>query len=87
MVRLGKLSLVNDEDKLQAQDIDVEDIVVHKNYSRRSKLNDIALIKLKKPVVLNTYVNPACLYTKDDDPKGLIITGWGTTSLTTSNMI
>lgn len=84
MVRLGKLNLLNDDDKLEAQDIDIENITVYSNYTRRTNYNDIALLKLSKPVVINKYVSPACLYTKDDDPIGLIITGWGTTSLATS---
>lgn len=86
MARMGKLSLISDEDKLQAQDLEIQDIVIHPNFTRRTRLNDIALLKLIKPVIFNTFVNPACLYTRDDDPIGLIITGWGTTSLVTSNL-
>lgn len=79
MVRLGKLSLINDNDNLEAQDIEVENITIHDKYSRRTRSNDIALIKLKKPVTITKFVRPACLYNKDDNPIGVQVTGWGLT--------
>jgi secreted trypsin-like serine protease len=39
------------------QDIEVEKVIVHENYDKLSKLNDIALIKLKHPVKLEGIKN------------------------------
>lgn len=86
LIRLGKLNLLTNEDNLEAQDFDVDSTIVHEQYTRRTKINDIALIKLKRSIVSTVYVHPACLYTKNDDPIGLIVTGWGSTSARQCNI-
>jgi len=53
----------------------------HPNWMRPTQLNnDVALIKLNKPVVFNKHVQPICLASSDDVPtvgKECYITGWG----------
>ena len=55
-------------------------ITIHSKYSTRSRQNDIALIKLKKPVEYTNYLKPICLSTKNPtNPKeNFTITGFGT---------
>lgn len=68
------------------QDFDIANMIVHKEYNASSKHNDIALVEVKGEMQFNEKAYPACLYSEDDDPKELIITGWGKTT-TGTNMI
>ena len=43
------------------QDIQVQRIIIHRNWNRRTIDYDIALMQLSRPVMFNTYVQPACL--------------------------
>lgn len=64
-------------------------VIPHETYSKRTLKNDIALIKLSKPVRFNRYVRPICLpseMTAGDDflqgPKAntiCVTVGWGAT--------
>ncbi|KAL3272438.1 hypothetical protein HHI36_013919 [Cryptolaemus montrouzieri] len=74
--KMGILKL-DDTSGKGLQEFDVADIKIHPDYKRFEKLNDIALIKLNKEVKYSDYVHPACLYVKDDDPLGMVVTGWG----------
>lgn len=78
-VRLGKTDLAGNSDGLQAYDYDIAEIIPHQGYVRRTKENDIALLKLKKRVPKTKSIHPACLYNIDDDPSPVIVTGWGFT--------
>ena len=44
----------------------VELVIAHPNYNRRSINNDIALMKLKTPVLMNDHVLTACIPNKTD---------------------
>jgi hypothetical protein len=53
---------------------------MHPKYSRSNKLNDIALIKLKRAFNDTRYpmIKPICLSTNDEDlPQNFTITGFG----------
>lgn len=64
----------------------VKKVIRHSNYDKNNFLNDIAIYKLKTPVELNQYVQPACL----PNPNSAIVqptinanvfaSGWGTLS-------
>lgn len=60
------------------QEIEVEKLIKHPNYANKyPNDDDIALIKLKEPAVLNAFVRPACLNTKDTlDVEKVLTTGW-----------
>jgi len=61
-----------------AQDIKIDNWVIHQNYSSRSKLHDIALIKLEHPAKLTYNVFPACLSSMNEGlQKELIVIGFG----------
>lgn len=60
----------------------VRNLIVHTGYNSHTNLNDIALMKLDKPVDINTqYVRAACLPNAHDsfDQMTCTVTGWGAT--------
>ncbi|XP_065067993.1 uncharacterized protein LOC135693432 isoform X3 [Rhopilema esculentum] len=62
------------------QDIQVQKVIPHPQYSRQTLNNDIALMKLSLPVTFGKYVKPVCLPDHDQEvPIGTkcFITGWG----------
>ena len=62
------------------QSVNVLKTIVHRHYDDDTMENDIAILKLAKPLVFNKYVQPACLPDKTYSyPTGenLIISGWG----------
>lgn len=62
------------------QDIEVENFILHDNYTK--KYNDIALIKLKSRVSFGLYVRPACINTMDNlSGVQLQAVGWGKTDV------
>ncbi|XP_052871273.1 serine protease snake-like, partial [Anopheles cruzii] len=75
IVRLGEHNL-KDSFSPNRQDVEVQRIVHHPGY--HYAYYDIALVQLNTAVTLNAYVQPACLWTNDNDPDSpLIATGWG----------
>lgn len=54
----------DDSDNEEGQDIKIKSHTIHEKYSSKSKLNDIALLKLEKPAVLAHNVFPACVSSK-----------------------
>lgn len=80
-VRLGDLNLLKTDDLADPIDVDVEKIIVHPDYRRKKKYNDIALVKLKESVGFSKAIRPACLWTEKIIPdRKVFATGWGTTS-------
>ncbi|RWS25482.1 Transmembrane protease serine 9-like protein [Leptotrombidium deliense] len=57
-----------------AQLTEAESFIVHERYTKTTKKNDIALIKLKVPLSLSNKISPICL-----PNKGEIASGWGVT--------
>lgn len=61
IARLAEYSiLTDDEDQV---DVPVESVVVHPAYDPNTVYNDIALVKLAKPVTFSRLIQPACLWT------------------------
>ncbi|XP_065204631.1 venom protease-like [Planococcus citri] len=83
VARVGEIDLTKDS----ATDMLVEEIILHPRYTYSSPfLNDIALLKLKNPVIFTTKIRPICLPKlnehKDDKfyaNKPASIAGWGDT--------
>lgn len=74
----------HDADKSEGSEqyVNVEELIYHPNYDSTSHENDIALMKLSQPVVLNKHVKLACLPIKQDYANsGLqcVAAGWGLT--------
>ncbi|XP_060523287.1 serine protease persephone-like isoform X2 [Cylas formicarius] len=74
-VRMGVVNLRRD--KVPPEDYDTLNTTIHPKYNTRTRHNDIAVVELSTRVKTSQYIQPACLYTEDDDPLGLIISGWG----------
>lgn len=85
-IRAGTIDSLGEEDGVKPQDIDVLETIAHPDYFAEPRVNDIGLIKLAKPVIFTSNVQPACLYTKKDVPTKMIVTGWGVT-LKSGNLI
>lgn len=77
-VLLGALSL--EERGQDSVEVGVAQIIIHPQYKPPQKYNDIALLRLSRPVVLSRFILPACLrtsfYVKE---RKAIVTGWGNT--------
>jgi secreted trypsin-like serine protease len=48
------------------QELEIAEAIAHADYSAQTKYNDIALLKLAKPIKFDAKVRPACLNTKAD---------------------
>ncbi|GJQ81845.1 hypothetical protein Trydic_g9872 [Trypoxylus dichotomus] len=77
MVRLGKIDLFGNEDKVAAQDVPVKETIIHPDYKHIEKHNDIALLRLSRPVKFSENVKAVCLHSRNELPPGLIVAGWG----------
>ena len=60
----------------------MDKILIHEDYKKlRPEDNDLAILKLKKPLVYGNTVGPACLPDPSFNPAGKIAvaSGWGLT--------
>ncbi|XP_028038913.1 venom protease-like [Bombyx mandarina] len=78
-VRLGEYDLQRTNDS-RSYNFKVVEKIQHPNFELSSYHNDIAILKLHRPAVFNTYVWPICLPPADLDLTNEIATviGWGT---------
>lgn len=68
------------------QEFEVEQSIVHPDYDpdSKDKHNDIALLRLSRPVELNEYIQPVCLPLANvrstiNTNEQLVVSGWGRT--------
>ncbi|KFB52513.1 AGAP009220-PA-like protein [Anopheles sinensis] len=81
-VRLGELDLNQTIDcepqsdfcAAEPQDIAIERVIIHEEYNSRRKVNDIALLRLAKPALLND-ITPAM----ETALSTFLVAGWGST--------
>lgn len=60
----------------------VDEIVRHPDWNAKTSANDLAILRLSKPVEFNRYVQPACLPGPDPQPNAdVILIGWGAEQL------
>ncbi|XP_065095740.1 polyserase-2-like [Ochlerotatus camptorhynchus] len=85
LVKVGRFN-ISERYEEQGHDHEVDQIVAHRDYKPLTYENDIAILKLKVPVILTPYVQPVCLWKRDDGkvlPKfhGMLgtVVGWGLT--------
>ncbi|XP_026807478.1 serine protease Hayan-like [Rhopalosiphum maidis] len=78
-VRLGDLNLQNENDGAHPVEFSVDEIIIHPDYNKTSKYNDIALIRLDNAVKFNDHIRPACLNNNEniDYSHKVTATGWG----------
>lgn len=83
VVRLGELDYSTSTDDARPQDFQLVNYVVHPSYAEDengSRHNDIAVLELHTPAVINEYVAPACLPTSSGNEHfDLTAAGWGFT--------
>ncbi|KAM7363924.1 serine protease grass-like isoform 2-T2 [Cochliomyia hominivorax] len=91
-VRLGEHRLSTDKDCMNlgkkticappVEDVGIEEVIKH-SYYNETLYNDIALIRLKRVVVIQQHIKPICLPIYDDlrakDYSEFVISGWGAT--------
>jgi len=76
LIRVGEHDLKKREGT--EQDYNVAKIIIHPNWKSHSIQNDIALIKLEKPIQFNQHVSPVCIpSTPISIGSECYITGWG----------
>ncbi|KAJ0171697.1 hypothetical protein K1T71_012460 [Dendrolimus kikuchii] len=58
-------------------DVGIADYILHPNYTKSLAYNDLALLRLSKPLQFSSSVQAVCLGTNHDDPKEtLTLTAW-----------
>ncbi|XP_042897893.1 venom protease isoform X2 [Parasteatoda tepidariorum] len=84
-VRLGDHHLFKTDDFMKPIEFKVAETLPHPDFSRSGFYNDIALLKLRKPVTYSEFISPVCLPTVGLKANSLVgymgtVTGWGTLS-------
>jgi secreted trypsin-like serine protease len=60
------------------QERTIDSVFLHPDWDRETLENDLAILRLSKPVQFNDYVQPACLPGPDPPPNSsVVIIGWG----------
>ena len=82
-VKFGEFLLTN-TDPGESQVYQVIDVKIHPNFSYRGFYNDLALLRLDRPVEFNEYVQPICLPSSSQSTKAFVgevatVAGWGST--------
>nr|AQM58401.1 venom s1 protease 23 [Pristhesancus plagipennis] len=79
VVGVGEHDLGSAKETNATQFIPVESIILHPEFDAGSKLNDIAIMVLKKEIKFNNIVGPVCLPNKkiDLEEKFVKVMGWG----------
>ncbi|XP_044625141.1 vitamin K-dependent protein C isoform X1 [Equus asinus] len=90
IVRLGEYDLRRRENG--EVDLDIQEVIMHPNYSKSSSDNDIALLRLARPATLSQTIVPICLPDSGLSERELtqagqetVVTGWGYRSETKRN--
>lgn len=80
-VRLGEWDVNHDVEFYPYVENDVEDLIIHKEFYAGTLYNDVAVIRMDKPVdfARNPHISPACLPDAYSDFTGqrCWTTGWG----------
>lgn len=86
-------SIVNEIDteilrKFPVMQVLADTVIIHPKYDSKTLENDLALIKLKRPVPFREDIQPICLPAIDEDFTGLdgYATGWGLTDFDKRNL-
>ncbi|KAJ8245604.1 hypothetical protein GJAV_G00272530 [Gymnothorax javanicus] len=79
-VLAGKHDL-QDRNEFCQQTSAISKIIPHKHYNRRTRSNDVVLVKLETPLRFNYCVRPITIVTQPiKAPRMCTVTGWGSTS-------
>ncbi|KRT86665.1 Trypsin [Oryctes borbonicus] len=77
-VRLGEYDFTK-TNETRSQDFSISEIIMHEDYSTLTYENDVAIVKLSKPTIFNSYIWPVCLPPTNDkfEGKTAVVAGWG----------
>lgn len=80
VVRLGEYDFTSNNET-QYIDYRVTDIRLHPDYDQATHANDIAILRLNKPTVYNSFIRPICLPKTNMEvyKKSAVVAGWGQT--------
>lgn len=80
-VRLGALTIDAPDTLGCPEEFKVIERIIHPEYNKLQRYNDVALLKLDRIVSFNPHVRPACLTNSEDLQPGVKLTGmgWGQT--------
>jgi len=79
-VRLGEWQVNTFDEPLPYQDVNVKAITVHPEYVKKNVWNNIAILELEYPIVLQYNINNICLPFGDINfraPTRCVVSGWG----------
>lgn len=84
-VRLSEWDTQRTDEFLPHEDFNVAEIIIHPEFQTRNLWNDIALLKLDRPVVFRPGIDTICLpkqslaknRSSSDDERSCMATGWG----------
>jgi len=78
-VRLGEYNthMLNET---RARDFRIANMVLHIDYNPQNYDNDIAIVRIDRATIFNTYIWPVCMPPVNEDwsDRNAIVTGWGT---------
>lgn len=81
IIRLGGYDFAHTDENLPFLDSSVKTVKIHPNFDAVTFENDLALIRLARPVQLAPNIVPICLAPAKDYTKlYATVSGWGTTS-------
>uniref|UniRef100_A0A2H8TV73 Proclotting enzyme n=1 Tax=Melanaphis sacchari TaxID=742174 RepID=A0A2H8TV73_9HEMI len=80
VVRLGEYDFTTNNET-QYIDYRVTDIRIHPDYDLATHANDIAILKLKRSTIYNSFIRPICLPKTNMEvyEKNAVVAGWGQT--------
>lgn len=78
-VRLGEYDFESTEET-RALDFSIVEISIHPDFDMATYENDIAVIKMHRPTIFDSYIWPVCLppVGRSFENESAIVTGWGT---------
>ncbi|XP_029342578.1 venom protease [Acyrthosiphon pisum] len=80
VVRLGEYDFTTDNET-QYIDYRVTSIKLHPDYDHATHANDIAIVRLNKPTIYNSFIRPICLPKTNMEVynRNAVVAGWGQT--------
>uniref|UniRef100_A0A182YA72 Uncharacterized protein n=1 Tax=Anopheles stephensi TaxID=30069 RepID=A0A182YA72_ANOST len=69
LLKLGRFNLSNEAEE-HSEAFDVSETIVHEGFHPTTLENDIAILRVKMPIIYNEFIQPVCIWKRDD---GLVL--------------